>query len=93
MVLYEGLVLCMFCFVIYSVLGCYYEVVLLKIVIWKFCLVCYGICLNKKVLIVKIVGKNIVEVSDMDLVSVLKFLDNILDFKVKIMVCELYSKI
>lgn len=79
--------------VIHSASGRHHEAALSKIVTRKPCPVCHGTRLNKKALTSKIAGKNIAEVSDMDLVSVLKFLDNISDPKAKTMVRELHSKV
>lgn len=91
--LYEGLVPRMLRSVIHSASGRHHEAALSKIVTRKPCPVCHGTRLNKKALTGKIAGKNIAEVSDMDLVSVLKFLDNISDPKAKTMVLELHSKV
>ncbi|KAF0507093.1 ATP-binding cassette domain-containing protein [Pediococcus acidilactici] len=91
--LYEGLVPRMLRSVIHSASGRHHEAALSKIVTRKTCPVCHGTRLNKKALTGKIAGKNIAEVSDMDLVSVLKFLDNISDPKAKTMVRELHSKV
>ncbi|MCM2629606.1 excinuclease ABC subunit UvrA, partial [Lactiplantibacillus plantarum] len=91
--LYEGLVPRMLRSVIHSASGRHHEAALSKIVTRKPCPVCHGTRLNKKALTSKIAGKNIAEVSDMDLVSVLKFLDNISDPKAKTMVRELHSKV
>ncbi|MHA7612441.1 ATP-binding cassette domain-containing protein [Weissella viridescens] len=91
--LYEGLVPRMLRSVIHSASGRHHEAALSKIVTRKPCPVCHGTRLNKKALTSKIAGKNIAEVSDMDLVSVLKFLDNISDSKAKTMVRELHSKV
>ncbi|WP_125770904.1 ATP-binding cassette domain-containing protein [Companilactobacillus furfuricola] len=90
---YEGLVPRMLRSVIHSASGRRHEAALSKIVTRKPCPVCHGTRLNKKALTGKIEGKNIAEVSDMDLVNVLKFLDSISDPKAKTMVRELRSKI
>lgn len=90
---YEGLVPRMLRSVIHSASGRHHEAALSKIVTRRPCPVCHGTRLNKKALTGKIEGKNIAEVSDMDLVNVLKFLDSISDPKAKTMVRELRSKI
>ncbi|WP_300558117.1 excinuclease ABC subunit UvrA [Companilactobacillus sp.] len=91
--LYEGLVPRMLRSVIHSASGRHHEAALSKIVTRKPCPVCHGTRLNQDALKGKIEGKNIAEVSDMDLVNVLNFLDSISDPKAKTMVRELRSKI
>ncbi|MFB9770259.1 ATP-binding cassette domain-containing protein [Lactiplantibacillus modestisalitolerans] len=91
--LYEGLVPRMLRSVIHSASGRHHEAALAKIVTRKPCPVCHGSRLNAKALTSRIAGYNIAEVSNLDLVNVLKFLDQIDDPKGKPMVRELRSKV
>ena len=91
--LYEGLVPRMMRSVIHSASGRHHQAALAKIVTRKTCPVCHGTRLNQAALKGKIAGKNIAEVSSMDLVNVLSFLDSITDVKAKTMVRELRSKV
>ncbi|GAB5057170.1 excinuclease ABC subunit UvrA [Companilactobacillus alimentarius] len=91
--LYEGLIPRMLRSVIHSASGRHHQAELSKIVTRKVCPVCHGDRLNKEALKGKIEGKNIAQVSEMDLVNVLNFLDSISDPMAKTMVRELRSKI
>ncbi|WP_057879433.1 ATP-binding cassette domain-containing protein [Companilactobacillus kimchiensis] len=91
--LYEGLVPRMMRSVIHSASGRHHQAALSKIVTRKACPVCHGTRLNKTALKGKIQGKNIAEVSSMDLVNVLKFLDSISDPIAETMIRELRSKV
>ncbi|CAM3201673.1 ATP-binding cassette domain-containing protein [Lactiplantibacillus plajomi] len=91
--LYEGLVPRMLRSVIHSASGRHHQAALAKIVTRKPCPVCHGTRLNAKALTGKINGKNIAEVSDMDLVNVLTFLNQITDPKAKTMVHDLKRKV
>lgn len=91
--LYEGLVPRMMRSVIHSASGQHHQAALAKIVTRKTCPVCHGTRLNQAALKGKIEGKNIAEVSSMDLVNVLNFLDSISDPMAKTMVRELRSKV
>lgn len=90
---YEGLVPRMMRSVIHSASGRHHQAALAKIVTRKTCPVCHGSRLNQAALKGRIKGKNIADVSAMDLVNVLHFLDSITDPMAKTMVRELRSKV
>lgn len=91
--LYEGLVPRMMRSVVHSASGRHHQARLAKIVTRQSCPICHGTRLNPAALKSRIAGKNIAEVCDLDLVTVLQFLTTITDPIAKTMVRELRSKI
>lgn len=91
--LYEGLVPRLMRSVIHSASGKHYQSVLAELVKREPCPVCHGTRLNPGALKAKINGQNIAQVCEMDLLTVVKFLDAITDPLAETMVRELKRRI